>query len=86
MGQWTCVCVCARACISVWEYESKGNESRCNNMGGGREHEGGQIQQLQVTGDHRLAGIPRLPVPSHYCGSLLEPPVQSRNTDLYYQY
>ncbi len=34
-----CVCLCVLVC------GSGGRESRCNNMGGGREHEGGQIQQ-----------------------------------------
>ena len=44
---------------------ARGSESRCNNMGGGGEHEGGQIQQPQVTWDHRRAGIPRLSLPNH---------------------
>lgn len=62
----TCVCDCEWVCIwmrgSMTGWASK---SRCNNRGGGREHKGGQVQQPQVTWDHRLASIPRLSMLNH---------------------
>lgn len=66
MKYMACVRLCMSVCILVCgSMTGRGSESRCNNMGGSREHEGGQIQQPQVTWDHRLAGIPRLSVPNH---------------------
>jgi len=63
----TCVCLCTTLCMRLCGSLTPRERARAGAItrGGGREHESSQIQQPQVTWDHRLAGLPRLLMPNH---------------------